>query len=281
MSRVSYVNGQYMWHGDAAVHIDDRGYQFGDGVYEVITIIDGQLVDQVGHLNRLEYSLGEVMIPMPMSRAALTLVIKHLVRLNRVRSGFVYFQVTRGVMPRNHVCERGLTPQLIMTVQAMPKLSQRDTEVVKVITVADQRWKRRDIKTLQLLPNCLAKTKAHDAGANEAWMIDADGYITEGSGSNAWIVTHAGEIITRPLGHDILAGVTRKAVLALASQRNLKVVERPFTLAEAFDAAEAFMTSASRIVAPVGEIDGHLIGDGEIGTLAGALRQSYYNALPS
>ncbi len=275
MSRIAYVNGRYLPHDQAEVHIDDRGYQFGDGIYEVVSVINGKLADQEWHLDRMDYSLGEMGIPLPMSRAALKIIIKNMITMNRIKYGLVYFQITRGVMRRDHAYTTNLTPQLVMTAKTLPRLEQHEVNAVDVITVPDQRWQRRDIKTLQLLPNCMAKTKAAEAGAYEAWMVDGDGFITEGSSSNAWIVTKNGELITRPATYDILSGITRKAIMAIASSRNLKIVERPFTVAEVHDAAEAFMTSASSLVTPAKTLDGAKIADGHAGPVATAMRHAY------
>ena len=278
MSRIAYANGRYLPQSAAQVSIDDRGYQFGDGVYEVVTVIGGVLADEDWHLDRLEFSLGELSIPMPMSRAALKIVIRNIVRMNGVTDGLVYFQVTRGVMRRDHTIDPGLRPQLVMTAKPMD-IPGPDTpkEAVQVVTAPDERWRRRDIKTTQLLPNCLAKTRASEAGAYEAWLVDADGFVTEGSSSNAWIVTRDGELVTRPRSHDILSGITRKAVAAIAAERNLKLVERPFTPDEALAAAEAFLTSASSLVTPVGKVDGKPVGDGKTGPVAMALRRAYFD----
>ena len=277
MPRIAYVNGRYLPQHQAGVSIDDRGYQFGDGVYEVVTVIDGTLADEEWHLDRLERSLGELSIPMPMSRAALGVVIRNIIRMNSITSGLVYFQVTRGVMLRDHAYPPMMRPQLVMTAKPMKFPGPDSTKTIKVITVEDQRWGRRDIKTIQLLPNCMAKTRASEAGAYEAWMVDGDGFVTEGSSSNAWIVTKDGELVTRPADHDILAGITRKAVVAIAAEHNLKLVERPFTPDEALAASEAFMTSASSLVLSVGMIDGKPVGDGEAGPVAMALRRSYFS----
>ena len=276
MSRIAYVNGRYLPQGRAEVSIDDRGYQFGDGVYEVVTVVRGRLADEDWHLDRLEFSLGEMAMPMPMSRAALGIVIRNIIRMNGIVDGLVYFQVTRGVMRRDHAIPDGLRPQLVMTAKPMDIPGPDSARAVKVVTVPDQRWGRCDIKTTQLLPNCMAKTRAAEAGAYEAWMVDGDGFVTEGSSSNAWIVTRDGELVTRPKSHEILAGITRRAVVAIAGERNLKLVERPFTPDEAKDAAEAFATSASSLVTAIGEIDGSRIGDGEAGPVAMALRKAYF-----
>ena len=199
MSRIAYVNGAYLPHRDAAVSIDDRGYQFGDGVYEVVFIIDGKMVDEAPHLDRLERSLSELNMPMPMSRAALRMHMARIVRLNQVKNGLVYLQITRGVAKRDHKWTKPLKPALVMTAKDIGKAVARDIAAVPVITTPDERWERRDIKTIQLLPNCLAKQKAYQAGAYEAVMIDKDGSITEGSSSNVWIVTSASSHVT-PIG---------------------------------------------------------------------------------
>lgn len=276
MSRIAYVNGRYVPHDQAEIHIDDRGYQFGDGIYEVVSVINGKLADQDWHLDRMDYSLGQMGIPMPMSRQAIKIIIKNMIIMNRIKYGLVYFQVTRGVMRRDHAINAMLNPQLVMTAKSLPRLEKHTVDPVDVITVPDQRWQRRDIKTLQLLPNCMAKSKAVEAGAYEAWMVDHDGFITEGASSNAWIVSKDGELITRPATYDILSGITRKAILEIASGRNLKIVERPFTTEEVLNASEAFLTSATSIVTPVARLDGVVIGDGGIGAVSGAMRQAYF-----
>ena len=277
MSRIAYVNGQYLPHDHAEIHIDDRGYQFGDGIYEVVSIMNGHLADQEWHLDRMEYSLSELNIPMPMTRAAMKIVIGNLIRMNKITNGLIYFQITRGVMRRDHAFNAMLRPQLVMTAKTLPRLSKQMIDPVKVITVPDQRWQRRDIKTLQLLPNCLAKTKAMEKGAYEALMVDHDGLITEGSSSNAWIVTDQGELITRPATYDILSGITRKAILDIADKRNLKIVERGFSVEEAQKAAEVFVSSATSLVTPVYMVDDVKIGNGDTGPVALALRQAYFD----
>ena len=277
MSRIAYVNGQYLPHDHAEIHIDDRGYQFGDGIYEVVSIMNGHLADQEWHLNRMQYSLSELNIPMPMTRAAMKIVIGNLIRMNKIINGLIYFQITRGVMRRDHAFNAMLKPQLVMTAKTLPRLAKQMIDPVKVITVPDQRWQRRDIKTLQLLPNCMAKTKALEAGAYEALMVDHDGLITEGSSSNAWIVTDKGELITRPATYDILSGITRKAILDIAAQRNLKIIERGFSVEEAQNAAEVFVSSATSLVTPVYMVDDVQIGNGDTGPVALALRQAYFD----
>ena len=275
MSRISYVNGQYVPHEDAAIHIDDRGYQFGDGIYEVVYIIDGHLADEGPHLDRLERSLAEIKIPMPTSRSALKMIMARVIRLNQVRTGLVYVQITRGVARRDHKWTKPLAPALVVTAKnTVPAVSASPT-AQKAITVADQRWDRRDIKTIQLLPNCLAKQQAYEQGAYEAVMIDPDGTITEGSSSNVWIVTDENEIITRPANEKILNGITRRSVKKVAEELQMKVVERPFTKEEMFNAKEVFLTSASSHVTPLAMIDEKTIHDGDIGIVAKRLRKAY------
>ena len=275
MSRISYVNGQYVPHEDAAIHIDDRGYQFGDGIYEVVYIIDGHLADEGPHLDRLERSLAEVKIPMLMSRSALKMIMARVIRLNQVRTGLVYVQITRGVARRDHKWTKALAPALVVTAKnTVPAVSSSPT-AQKAITVADQRWDRRDIKTIQLLPNCLAKQQAYEQGAYEAVMIDPDGTVTEGSSSNVWIVTDENEIITRPANEKILNGITRRSVKKVAEELQMKVVERPFTKEEMFNAKEVFLTSASSHVTPLAMIDDKTIHDGDSGMVAKRLRKAY------
>ena len=275
MSRISYVNGQYVPHEDAAIHIDDRGYQFGDGIYEVVYIIDGHLADEGPHLDRLERSLAEIKIPMPTSRSALKMIMARVIRLNQVRTGLVYVQITRGVARRDHKWTKPLAPALVVTAKNTVLAVSASPTAQKAITVADQRWDRRDIKTIQLLPNCLAKQQAYEQGAYEAVMIDPDGTITEGSSSNVWIVTDENEIITRPANEKILNGITRRSVKKVAEELQMKVVERPFTKEEMFNAKEVFLTSASSHVTPLAMIDEKTIHDGDIGIVAKRLRKAY------
>ena len=279
MSRIAYVNGRYVPHDQAEIPIDDRGYQFGDGIYEVVSVINGNLADQEWHIDRMVYSLGQMNIPMPVTIEALKIIIKNMIIMNKVKYGLVYFQVTRGVMKRDHAINALLKPQLVITAKTLPKLKQQSIEPVDVITVPDQRWQRRDIKTIQLLPNCMAKSKAVEAGAYEAWMVDNEGFITEGASSNAWIVTKDGKLITRPATYEILSGITRKAILEIANQRNLEVVERPFTPEEVYEASEAFLTSATSVVTPVRSLNGKVISDGEVGAVSAAMRIAYYEKI--
>jgi D-alanine transaminase len=276
MARLAYVNGRYLPHRQAAVHIEDRGYQFGDGVYEVVTVAAGQMVDEGPHLDRLERSLSEISLAMPMARRALRLIGRELVRRNGVRNGLLYIQVTRGVAPRDHKFPRQTRPALVMTTKHIDFAGQpKFTEGVKIITIPDQRWERRDIKTIGLLPNCLGKQLASESAAYEAWQVDNDGLVTEGTSSNAWIVTGDGRLVTRPLGNEILHGVTRRTILAIACEEGIALDERPFSVDEAKGAAEAFVTSATSFVTPVVRVDDAEIGDGTPGPLSRRLLAWY------
>ena len=278
MSRVAYVNGQYVAHGQATVHVEDRGFQFADGVYEVWSVFDGRMADFDGHMTRLHRSLDELRIPIPMTREALERVLKEAVRRNRVRDGLVYIQVTRGTARRDHPFPaEGTPPSVIVTARALP-LSKGDaaaTKGVAVITHPDIRWGRCDIKTVGLLPNVLAKQAAKERGAAEAWMVDEMGLVTEGSSTNAWIVDEHGKLRTRDAQANILHGITRAAVLALAADEGIEVEERAFSVDEAKRGREAFYTSASGFVMPAVSIDGAKIGDGKPGPIATRLRALY------
>jgi D-alanine transaminase len=279
MSRIAYVNGRYVPHRDAVVHVEDRGYQFADGVYEVCEVRDGRLVDERRHLQRLARSLGEVAIAWPMAPAALALVLREVVARNRVANGIVYLQITRGVAPRNHAFPQpAVRPSVVVTARSIARdaNSAKAAAGVAVITVPENRWDRVDIKTVALLPNVLAKQTAKDAGAYEAWFVDGDGRVTEGSSTNAWIVTKDGVLVTRPAEHGILRGVTRSVIFDIAAREGIAIEERGFSLAEAHAAREAFVTGASTIVMPVVSIDGRTIGSGKPGPLAGRLRDIYH-----
>lgn len=279
MSRIAYVNGRYLPHADAAVHIEDRGYQFGDGVYEVCEIRDGDLVDERRHLDRLERSLGELKIAMPASRAALGVILRRVARLNRLRDGFVYLQVTRGVAPRDHAFPaKPVRPAVVVTARWTDRAKAERTaaEGIAVITLPDNRWGRVDIKTVGLLPNALAKQAAREAGAREAWFVDRDGFVTEGASTNAWIVTRDGVLVTRPADSGILRGVTRAVVLEAAKAEGLRVEERPFSVAEAQEAREAFVTAATQIVMPVVRIDDRAVANGRPGSVATRLRAAFH-----
>ncbi len=275
MSRIAYVNGSYVPHKQASVHVEDRGYQFADGVYEVIAVRGGRFVDEEPHLDRLERSLAEISIEAPMSRPALKIVMREMLRRNRVRDGILYLQVTRGVAPREHAFPASARPAVVMTARRSkprPAVSRRG---VSVITVPDIRWKRCDIKSVSLLPNILGKQAASEAGAYEALQVDEDGFITEGTSSNAWIVTRKGDLITRRPDNAILDGVTRRAVVELAEREGLNFIERAFTLKQALAAREVFVTSTSSNVMPVVKIDDHIVGDGKPGPLSRKLLKLY------
>ncbi|MDK9720358.1 MAG: D-amino-acid transaminase [Rhodospirillales bacterium] len=281
MSRYAYVNGQYLPLSVAGVHVEDRGYQFADGVYEVVAVANGHAIDEEAHLARLDYSLKEMSLAWPVSKAALKHILKRMVALNRLVNGLLYLQITRGVSRRDHGFPKpGVPPALVVTAKNMKPVSPELLEKgVAVVTMPDLRWKRCDIKSVSLLPNILAKQAAKDMGAYEAWLLDDKGYVTEGSSTNAWIVTDKGEIVTRPLGAPILAGVTRRAILALAKEAGLKPVERPFKPAEALKAKEAFLTSATSWALPITRIDGKPVGDGKPGPITLRLRALYAQAV--
>ncbi len=273
----AYVNGRWYPHRDAQVHIEDRGYQFADGVYEVVTIFAGNPVDEEAHLDRLDRSLFELRIGWPVSRRVLALLLKELVARNRLRNGLIYIQVTRGVARRDHKFPQvPVKPALVMTARPIDIIRDpKFDDGVKVVTIPDIRWERCDIKSISLLPNCLGKQTAFEAGAYEAWQVDREGYISEGTSSNAWIVTPAGELLTRPTGHEILRGVTRQTILAIAEEQGLTYREKKFTVEEAKMAREAFVTSATSFVTPVVQIDDAVVANGKPGTLSCGLLEAY------
>ncbi len=279
MSRIAYVNGRYLPRTRAMVSVEDRGYQFADGVYEVCEVRGGRLVDERRHMTRLDRSLSELRIARPMSPAALAVVMRETVRRNRVRDGIVYLQITRGVARRDFPFPAADTrPSMIVTARSndLARLELLATEGIAVVTVPDIRWQRVDIKSVALLPNVLAKQTARDQGAREAWLVDAQGCITEGASSNAWIVSRDGKLITHPLGRDILGGITRSVVIDVLKAQGLAFEERAFSVDEAYAAREAFITSASQIVLPVVSIDGKPVGNGAPGLIAVALRRDYH-----
>jgi D-alanine transaminase len=283
MSRFAYVNGQYVPHDQAFVHIEDRGYQFADGVYEVCGIAGGLLLDEAAHMTRLERSLRELQIECPVPISALKVILREVVRRNRVRDGIVYWQITRGVAPRDHAFPGDDVPaSLVVTAKSVDfaKTDARAALGVSVISQKDIRWARPDIKSVSLLPNILAKQAAREAGAYEAWLIDDSGYVTEGSSTNAWIIDSSNNLVTRQVDR-ILAGVTRAALMAVAAEMGLNVVERPFTLDEAKKAREAFISAATAFAMPVIMIDGTAIGTGKPGPIALKLRQAYLAAAKS
>jgi D-alanine transaminase len=280
MSRIAYVNGQYVPHAHAMVGIEDRGFQFADGVYEVCEVRGGRLVDEARHMARLDRSLTELSIVRPMSPKALGIVMRETIRRNRVRDGIVYLQVTRGEMRRDFPFPPvGTKPSVIVTSRGhdTAKLEKQAEAGIAIVTMPDQRWQRVDIKSVALLPNVLAKQAAREQGAKEAWLVDKDGFVTEGASSNAWIVTRDGTLVTRPLNTGILAGITRSVVVDLIAREGLGFEERPFTVEEAYAAREAFVTSASQLVMSVVQVDGRPVGNGAPGLVASALRRDYHS----
>ena len=275
MPRVSYVNGQYLRHRQAAVHVEDRGYQFADAIYEVIAIVSGRLVDDALHFERLERSLREIRMEMPFSREIFRLKIAELLRLNRLRNGSLYIQVSRGVAPRNHKLPETIIPSVVITLRPLvPPSVNLLKDGVAVITVPDIRWKRPDIKSVALLANILAKDEAVRRNVYEAWQVNSEGKVTEGTSTNAWIVKD-GCLVTHPAGTGILNGVTRLALLKIANRAGVDLVERPFSVDEAISADEAFLTSTSSFLIPVVRIDDKQIGDGRPGPVSAGLLARY------
>ncbi|MDR3496844.1 MAG: D-amino-acid transaminase [Ancalomicrobiaceae bacterium] len=278
--RIAYVNGRYIPHARASVHIEDRGYQFADAVYEACEVRDGAIIDLTRHLDRLDRSLAALRISRPMSRPALVFIVREVVRRNLVHDGSVYLQVGRGVARRDHPFPSApVAPSIVITAKHTDRAtSERLASAgIGVITLADNRWGRVDIKTVGLLANVLAKQAAREAGAREAWFVDAGGFVTEGGSSNAWIVTADGKLVTRPDSAAILSGITRRGVFDVAKVAGLTVELRPFTVAEAKAAREAFVTSATSIVLPVVAIDGNPVGNGHPGSIALELRLRFHD----
>lgn len=276
MSRIAYINGRYLPQSRAHVAVEDRGYLFSDGAYDVIPIHNGRLSFADRHLNRLDRSLAELRIAPPMSRAALLQVAREVMRRNYVKNGTLYMQVTRGVAPRDHKFPKGVKPALLMMAKAW-KAPPPDllAQGAAVVTLPDQRWARRDIKSISLIANVLAKQAAAEQGAFEAWLIDSDGMVTEGSSTSAWIATAEGELVTRPTGNEILPGVTRSVIAEVARELGLALRFRPFSRDEAYAAREAFLTSTSNFVLPITRIDGKPVGAGRPGPIAARLRAAY------
>src|SRR5215210_657918 len=272
MSRIVFVNGAFVPYEEATVPIMDRGFLFGDGIYEVSAVLGGALVDHEAHLARLDRSLREIRIPNPHDTAEWTRLCQELVRRNGMAEGLVYMQVTRGVAERDFAFPKQGGPTVVMFTQpkAIARSPQAETGVA-VVTVPDLRWKRRDIKSVALLAQVLAKQAAAEAGVAEAWMVE-DGFVTEGGSSTAFIATRDGRIVTRPLSSAILPGITRLSVMQLARETGLAIEERLFTVEEAHAAAEVFLTSASRFVFPIVAIDGRQVADGKPGTRTRRLR---------
>lgn len=280
MPRIAYVNGRYVPHSQASVHVEDRGYQFSDGVYEVCEIYHGRIVDETRHLDRLDRSLREMAMRWPIGREALRVVMREVVRRNHIRDGLVYLQVTRGVARRDHAFPAPDTPPaLVVTAKATSREQSERTaeEGVRVITVPDNRWERVDIKTVSLLPNVLARQKAKEVGAREAWFVDSDGYVTEGAATTAWIVLADGTLVTRPDGTGILPGITRRTAMRVAEREGCRIEERKFTVEEAKRAREAFMTAASTVVMPIVAIDDHPVANGRPGSIATSLRAAFHD----
>lgn len=277
MSRVAYVNGAYGPHGQAVVHIEDRGFQFADGVYEVWSVMDGRLADFDGHMARLNRSLDALKIEIPMTSAALGLVLRETVRRNRVREGMVYLQVTRGTAARDHAFPTDAAPSVIVTAKSVDRARSQKMAAKGAagVTQLDIRWGRCDIKTVGLLPNVLAKQAARERGAYECLMYDDMGLVTEGASTNAWIVDEDGRLRTRDTQANILRGITREAVLKLVAAEGIALDERPFSVEEAKRAREVFVTAASAFVMPLISLDGVKIGDGRPGPVAMRLRNIY------
>ncbi|MFB0951471.1 MAG: D-amino-acid transaminase [Rhodospirillales bacterium] len=275
MSRIVYVNGEYLAEEDAKISVFDRGFLFADAVYEVSAVLKGKLVDNDAHLKRLARSLGELKMTPPATGEEIEAIQMELIRRNSIDEGVIYLQATRGAADRDFAFPKNATPSLVMFTQKKSLSQNPAADVgISVITVPDIRWKRRDIKTVGLLPASMAKQAALDAGANDAWFVE-DGFVNEGSSNNAFIVTHDGKIVTRHLGTEILHGITRKSVMELAKRENLEIEERPFTPEEAAEAREAFSTSASAFVMPVVKIDGHVLWNGAPGPVSEKMRKLY------
>ncbi|MDK4702376.1 D-amino-acid transaminase [Rhizobium sp. CNPSo 4062] len=280
MPRIAYVNGRYVKHNDAMVHIEDRGYQFADGVYEVCEVRHGVIVDLTRHLDRLNRSLGELRIAWPMTRQALVLVIRETLRRNHVRNGLFYLQVTRGVARRDHVFPPDGTPSsIVVTAKSTDQsvIAKKNANGIKAITVRDNRWDRVDIKSVGLLPNAMARQQAKEAGAQEAIYIDHNGMVKEGAATNVWIVDHDGNLVTRPAEHGILRGITRTTLMDVAAKLDVTIVERFFSVEEMMKAREVFITAATSICFPVVSIDGLTIANGHPGSMSQKIREAFFD----
>ena len=277
MSRIAYVNGRYLAQRDASVNIEDRGYQFADGVYEVVYLYKGRFIDCDRHMARLERSLGEIRVTPPMGRNAMLHVLSEVARRNRVRDGILYMQVTRGVARRDHAFPvRQVAPAMVVTVRRLPPYPMNvETWATSAVTHPDQRWGRCDIKSVGLLANVLAKQAAREAGAHEAILIDAAGNVTEGSSTTVWIVDAEGMLRTRFLDHAILPGCTRDALLELLGSESLSVSEAHFSENDLRNAREIFISSASSFVKPIVRLDGAEIGNGEVGPVTRRLFEMF------
>ncbi|MBY3168253.1 D-amino-acid transaminase [Rhizobium laguerreae] len=280
MPRIAYVNGRYVKHSDASVHIEDRGYQFADGVYEVCEVRHGYIVDLTRHLNRLDRSLGELRIDWPMGRAALTQVIRETLRRNHVRNGLFYMQVTRGVARRDHVFPaEGTPPSLVITAKSTDArvIAAKNANGIRAITLIDNRWDRVDIKSIGLLPNAMARQQAKEAGAQEAIYVDGDGMVKEGAATNVWIVDPDGRLVTRPAEHGILRGITRTTLMDVGAKLGLTIAERNFSVSEMLAAREVFLTAATSICFPVVSVDGQAIANGHPGSVSQKVREAFFD----
>lgn len=280
VARIAYVNGRYLRHQLASVHIEDRGYQFSDAAYEVIPIIGTAALDTEPHLDRLARSLRELSIDAPASRPAMRRIILEVIRRNRLSNGIVYIQVSRGVAPRDHAFPKnGVRPAMVMTAKRLDfdLIRKRQAAGVSITTHPEIRWRRPDIKSVSLLGNVLAKESASGAGAYEAWFVDDEGFVTEGTSTNAWMVSKRGTLVTRELGQAILPGITRAALFSVADDMKLDIEERAFALDELLAAPEAFLTSSTNFVMPVVRVNDTVIGDGQPGKVAKGLAKAYWD----
>jgi len=279
--QITYLNGEFVPHEKAFVHVDDRGFTFADGIYDFILVHKGCLINEEAHLDRIDYSLGEMQIEWPLSRDDLNATLREMVRRNELVEGFVYMQFTRGVAPRDHPFPpKDTKPTAVITARHMPFATwEQAAKGVGVLTLPDERWKRCDIKSLAILPNILAREKAVRAGAAEAWMFDEDGFITEGPACNAWIITKDGTVVTRHLDRAILSGVTRRKLRAVLHSQGITMEERKFSVEEAKNAAEAYLTNSPYLVKPVTKIDDTVIGTGQAGPVTLKILKAYRAAL--
>ena len=280
MTRIAYVNGRYVRHADAMVHVEDRGYQFADGVYEVCEVRHGMIVDLTRHLDRLGRSLSELRIAWPMHRAALVLVIRQVLKRNRVKNGLFYLQVTRGVARRDHVFPHPDTkPSIVVTAKSTNPaiIAAKNANGIKAITVPENRWDRVDIKTVGLLSNALVRQQAREAGAQEAIYVDADGTVKEGAATNVWMVDGDGTLLTRPAEHGILRGITRTTLMDVAGRLGITIREEAFSVEKMLGAREVFITAATSICFPVVEIDGRPIANGHPGSVSQKIREAFFD----
>ncbi len=280
MSREAFVNGQYKKFDNAMVHIEDRGYQFADGVYEVFAVINKKIVDYDGHLNRLFRSLNEISLKSPIVKESYIFHIRNLIHKNNINDGLIYLQITRGVAQRDFKFPINVKPSIVITAKniSMENYHSKFDYGIKVKTTNDLRWKRVDIKTLNLLPPVLAKQNATESGCEEAWMIDSDGYVTEGSSSNAWILIKD-KLITTPATTSILKGITRTSLIKALKKNNIKLLEKRFKKQDIKKANEAFITSATQFVMPVIKVDNILVGKGRVGKYAYLFKDAYMRAI--